>query len=119
MRYPAFAAIVGQRFVNLPKGPGHHQYWWTNTDRLIGSYAGADGIKDGYTDDAGHCLLFEAVRNGRTLMGVVLDSPATGVAAAARDAATMLNWGFALPAAPASSLVAPKLLPAAYRRAAR
>jgi D-alanyl-D-alanine carboxypeptidase (penicillin-binding protein 5/6) len=119
MKYPAFAAIVGLRFVNLPQGPGHHKYWWTNTDRLIGSYPGADGIKDGYTDDAGHCLLFEAVRNGRTIMGVVLDSPATGVAAGAKDAATMLNWGFALPPAPASSLVAPKLLPAAYRRAAR
>ncbi len=100
MKYPAFAAIVGQRFYNLPKGPGHHQYWWTNTDRLIGSYPGADGIKDGYTDDAGHCLLFEAVRNGRTLIGVVLDSPATGVAAGAQDAAKMLNWGFALPPAP-------------------
>jgi D-alanyl-D-alanine carboxypeptidase (penicillin-binding protein 5/6) len=118
MKYPALRSIVDQRFVNLPKGPGHHQYWWDNTDRLIGSYAGAAGIKDGYTDDAGHCLLFEAVRNGRTLVGVVLDSPATGVAAGAQDAERMLNWGFGLSQAPASSLVAPKLLPAAYRPAA-
>ncbi len=34
----------------------------------------AVGIKTGYTDDAGHCLLFEAVRNDRALIGVVLDS---------------------------------------------
>jgi serine-type D-Ala-D-Ala carboxypeptidase (penicillin-binding protein 5/6) len=96
MRYPAFRAIVGLRFYHLPKGPGHHQYWWDNTDELIGSYSGAVGIKTGYTDDAGHCLLFEAVRNGRSLIGVVLDSPTTGPAAGAQDAEKMLNWAFRL-----------------------
>jgi len=99
MRYPAFRSIVDLRFYHLPKGHGHHEYWWDNTDALIGSYPGAVGIKSGYTDDAGHCLLFEAVRNGRTLIGVVLDSPATGPAAAAQDAERMLNWGFRLPRA--------------------
>jgi D-alanyl-D-alanine carboxypeptidase (penicillin-binding protein 5/6) len=97
MRYPAFRAVVDLEFYHLPKGPGHHQYWWDNTNGLIGSYPGADGIKTGYTDGAGHCLLFEAVRGGRTLVGVVLDSPATGPDAAAQDAARMLNWGFRLP----------------------
>ena len=96
MRYPAFRSIVDQRFYHLPKGKGHHQYWWDNTNELIGYYPGAVGIKTGYTDDAGHCLLFEAVRNGRTLIGVVLDSPATGAAAGAQDAARMLNWAFTL-----------------------
>ena len=96
MRYPAFRSIVNLRFYHLPKGPGHHQYWWDNTDELIGSYPGAAGIKTGYTDDAGHCLLFEAIRKGRTLIGVVLDSPATGPAAGAQDAERMLNWGFRL-----------------------
>ena len=96
MRFPVFRTIVDQQFYHLPKGPGHHQYWWDNTNELIGSYQGAVGIKTGYTDDAGHCLLFEAVRNGRTLIGVVLDSPATGPAAGAQDAARMLDWGFSL-----------------------
>ena len=99
MRYPAFRSIVDLRFYHLPKGRGHHDYWWDNTDELIGSYPGAVGIKSGYTDDAGHCLLFEAAKNGRTLIGVVLDSPATGPAAAAQDAERMLNWGFRLPRA--------------------
>ena len=99
MRYPAFRSIVDLRFYHLPKGRGHHEYWWDNTDALIGSYPGAVGIKSGYTDDAGHCLLFEAIRNGRALIGVVLDSPATGPAAAAQDAERMLNWGFRLPRA--------------------
>jgi len=103
MRFPVFRSIVDQQFFHLPKGPGHHQYWWDNTNELIGSYPGAVGIKDGYTDDAGHCLLFEAVRNGRALIGVVLDSPAIGLAAAAQDAAQMLNWGFSLKQARAAA----------------
>ena len=97
MRYPAFRSIVDRSFYHLAKGRGHHSYWWDNTDDLIGSYRGAAGIKDGYTDDAGHCLLFEAARNGRVLIGVVLHSPATGPAAGAQDAARMLDWGFRLP----------------------
>jgi D-alanyl-D-alanine carboxypeptidase (penicillin-binding protein 5/6) len=96
MKYPAFRSIVDLQFYHLPKGPGHHQYWWDNTDYLIGSYQGAVGIKDGFTDKGGHCLLFEAVRNGRTLIGVVLDSPANGVTAGVQDAERMLNWGFKL-----------------------
>ena len=99
MRYPAFRSIVDLQFYHLPKGSGHHEYWWDNTDELIGSYQGAVGIKTGYTDSAGHCLLFEAIRNGRTLIGVVLDSPATGPGAGAQDAERMLNWGFRLPRA--------------------
>jgi D-alanyl-D-alanine carboxypeptidase (penicillin-binding protein 5/6) len=96
MRYPAFRSIVDRSFYHLSKGPGHHQYWWDNTNALIGTYPGAVGIKDGYTDTAGHCLLFEAVRHGRALIGVVLGSPASGVAAGAQAAGQMLNWGFSL-----------------------
>jgi D-alanyl-D-alanine carboxypeptidase (penicillin-binding protein 5/6) len=96
MRYPAFRSIVDRGFYHLSKGPGHHQYWWDNTNALIGSYPGAVGIKDGYTDTAGHCLLFEAVRHGRALIGVVLGSPASGVAAGAQAAGKMLDWGFSL-----------------------
>jgi serine-type D-Ala-D-Ala carboxypeptidase (penicillin-binding protein 5/6) len=98
MKYPVFRSIVNKRFVQLKMGTGHHQhqYWWDNTDHLIGSYPGVLGIKDGYTDDAGHCLLFEATRNGRTLIGAVLGSPSTGTTAGAKDAAQVLNWGFSL-----------------------
>jgi len=104
MKYPVFRSIVDLRFYNLQKVKGlHHHYWWDNTDGLIASYQGAMGIKTGYTDKALHCLLFEAARNGRTLIGVVLGSPATGVNAGAQDAEKMLNWGFGLPPASASA----------------
>ena len=96
MSYPEFRSIVGLSTYNLPKGDGHSAYSFTNSDPLIGQYPGVIGIKDGFTDAAGHTLLFEAVRNGRTLIGDVLGSPPTSFAAGAQDAARVLNWGFAL-----------------------
>ena len=96
MRYPEFSSIVGMKLYNLPKGDGHGHYWWGTTNELIGYYPGTVGIKTGFTDAAGHCLLFEVVRGGRTLIGVVLDSPPTGAGAGAQDAAKVLDWGFSL-----------------------
>lgn len=96
MKSPVFRSIVNQRFYQVRKGPGHRAYWWDNTNELIGHYKGAIGIKTGYTDKAGHCLLFAVVRNGRELIGVVLGSPSTGPGAGAQDAERLLNWGFAL-----------------------
>lgn len=97
MKSPVFRSIVAQRFYQVRKIKGqHHAYWWGNTNALIGSYRGANGIKTGYTDAALHCLLFEAVRHGVILIGVVLGSPATGPDAAAQAAARLLNWGFGL-----------------------
>jgi serine-type D-Ala-D-Ala carboxypeptidase (penicillin-binding protein 5/6) len=104
MKLPVFRSIVAQRFYNLPKSKGHHHaYWWGNTNELIGSYPGAVGIKTGYTNAAEHCLLFEAVRHGTTLIGVVLGSPVTCPGAAAQAAARLLNWGFRLKMAPGTA----------------
>ena len=97
MQSPVFRSIVAQPWYQIRKGPGHHAYWWNNTNDLIGTYPGADGIKDGFTDAALHCLLFEATRGDLSLIGVVLGSPATGPASGAQAAAQVLNWGFGLP----------------------
>jgi D-alanyl-D-alanine carboxypeptidase (penicillin-binding protein 5/6) len=98
MRSSVFRSIVNQRFYVLRKGDGHNAHWWTNDDALLTTYPGSVGIKTGFTDIAKHCLLFEAVRNGRPLIGVVLGSPLTSAAAGAQDAARVLNWGFSLKA---------------------
>jgi len=102
MKLPVFRSIVDQSFYHLRKTKKHHSYWWDNTNSLIGNYPGAVGIKTGYTDAAKHCLLFEAVRHGTTLIGVVLGSPVTGPFAADQAAARMLNWGFGLKLAASS-----------------
>jgi serine-type D-Ala-D-Ala carboxypeptidase (penicillin-binding protein 5/6) len=99
MRYPLFAQIVGQHQYYLPAGDGHHEYLWQQTNALIGTYAGATGIKTGDTDAAGNCLLFEAVRNGVTLIGAVLNAaPSKNPGSAIDVAIRVLNWGFSQPA---------------------
>jgi serine-type D-Ala-D-Ala carboxypeptidase (penicillin-binding protein 5/6) len=96
MAQPVFREIVGQQSYTIPEGPENHAYSWQNDDQLIGTYPGAEGIKTGYTLAALHCLLFEATRDGLTLIGVVLGAPATGPASGAQQAALVLNWGFSL-----------------------
>jgi D-alanyl-D-alanine carboxypeptidase (penicillin-binding protein 5/6) len=99
MQLAAFRDIVGQRTHYLAATPQHHAYFWQNTNRLLGSYAGAFGIKTGFTHGAGYSLLFEAQRHGHTLIGVVLDSSGTDPTAPFTAARRLLNWGFAVLAA--------------------
>ena len=94
MSYPVFSMIVGQASYSLPAGDGHHAYTWQNTNPLIGVYQGAIGIKTGDTKAAGNCLLFEATRNGVTLIGVTLGTPGNSIAATGPVATRVLNWGF-------------------------
>jgi serine-type D-Ala-D-Ala carboxypeptidase (penicillin-binding protein 5/6) len=96
MSYPVFRSIVDTQNYNVPKGDGHSAYSVTNDDQLLSDYPGAIGIKTGFTDGAGHTLLFEAIRGDRNLIGVVLGSPPTGFNSADQDATKVLNWGFAL-----------------------
>jgi serine-type D-Ala-D-Ala carboxypeptidase (penicillin-binding protein 5/6) len=94
MASAVFRSIVAQRSYRLAAGSGHHAYDWKSTNLLLGMYAGTVGIKTGSTLAAGYCLLFEARRGSRTLIGVVLDSSATVRAVSFTDAERMLGWGF-------------------------
>ena len=94
MRYPVFRTIVGQASYSLPADGGHHAYLWQNTNPLIGVYQGATGIKTGDTKAAGNCLLFEATRDGLTLIGVTLGTPSGSIANTGPVATKVLNWGF-------------------------
>lgn len=93
MELPLFASIVRLGSYRLPAKRGlHPSFRWKTTNPLIGKYAGVTGIKTGNTDAAGYCLLFEATRNGRTLIGVVLDDQ--GFKTAGNDAERMMHWGW-------------------------
>jgi serine-type D-Ala-D-Ala carboxypeptidase (penicillin-binding protein 5/6) len=96
MRHAVFRRVVRQRTYYLPATAQHHAYLWRTTNLLLGSYAGAIGIKTGWTDGAGYCLLFEARRGGRALIGVVLDATATSPDARFTAAARILDWGFGI-----------------------
>lgn len=54
-------------------------------------YKGATGIKNGYTDEAGRCLVASAKRGDRELISVVLNTSADGKFA---DSIALLDYGF-------------------------
>ena len=97
MTSAVFRSIVDRRSYRVASGSGHHAYFWANLNPLLGVYRGAIGIKTGYTPAAGHCLLFEVTRGGRSFIGVNLDSPGVGTTVNGADATRMLNWAFSLP----------------------
>jgi serine-type D-Ala-D-Ala carboxypeptidase (penicillin-binding protein 5/6) len=93
MALPLFASIVQLHEYCLASVQDEHPaFTWKTTNPLIGSYSGAVGIKTGNTQAAGDCLLFEAIRNGEAVIGVVLDDSSwTDVT---NDSETLLDYGF-------------------------
>ena len=62
----------------------------SNTNHLLWTYSGARGVKTGFTDASGRCLVAAATRGGRTMIAVVLDAGGDEFTEASR----MLDWGF-------------------------
>jgi D-alanyl-D-alanine carboxypeptidase (penicillin-binding protein 5/6) len=73
MSDPTFAAVVGSRVHVVPKTAVHRAHTWRNTNKLLTRTKGVLGIKTGYTRAAGYCLLFAGERNGRLVVGVLLN----------------------------------------------
>ncbi len=94
MSLPVFREIVSAQSHHVPAGPDNRAHLWQTTNSLLRDYPGAIGIKTGYTDAAGTCLLFETVRAGIPLIGVVLHSSPHSDRAAKDDAERMLNWAY-------------------------
>ena len=49
-----------------------NKFWLVNTNKLIKTYEGADGLKTGFTDAAGYSIAATAKRNGLRLLAIVL-----------------------------------------------
>ncbi|GGR81547.1 MULTISPECIES: D-alanyl-D-alanine carboxypeptidase family protein [Streptomyces] len=74
------------------KSGGYRYMSWTNTNKLLGSYSGATGVKTGSGPTAKYCLVFAATRKGKTVIGTVLTS--TSEANRTADAKKMMDYGF-------------------------
>jgi D-alanyl-D-alanine carboxypeptidase len=61
----------------------------TGHNPLIGSYPGADGVKTGSTDAAGHAIVGSAVRDGHRLYVVVMHSDDL-----LGDSSALFDWAF-------------------------
>ncbi|HOQ36094.1 MAG TPA: D-alanyl-D-alanine carboxypeptidase family protein [Acetivibrio sp.] len=68
---------------------GIRQY---NRNPLLGVFPGADGLKTGWTDEAGYCIVGTAQQNGQRLIGVVLKTKNESERSKAIQ--ELLNYGF-------------------------
>lgn len=71
MQNPLFKEIVSTKFVTI--GEGESRRFWSNKNKILSIYTGGNGIKTGFTKDAGRCLIASAERDGVTVVSVVLN----------------------------------------------
>jgi len=96
MATPPFPDMISAQDVRVP-GSGNEGYIAANDNQLLYQYPGALGGKTGFTDDAGNTYVGMAGRNGRRLVVTMMN----GNHVPRRQwmqAASLLDWGFALPA---------------------
>ena len=72
-----------------------------NTNRVLRTYSFCNGMKTGYTDLAGHCLISSGSYNGRDVIAVVLGSTKARIA---DESAKLLAYGLNIPTSKLSSL---------------
>ncbi|OLZ12193.1 D-alanyl-D-alanine carboxypeptidase family protein [Sulfobacillus thermosulfidooxidans] len=99
-------ALLGQQAVKMPlllhytsmwedrsirNGKGG-TLWLVNHNRLLRTYPGCDGLKTGFTHEAGYCMVATAKRDNTRMIVAILGAP-TGKARA-QDAAALMSWGF-------------------------
>lgn len=71
---------------------GSKTFTLTNTNKLLRSYSGCDGLKTGSTSRAKYCLSATARRDGIRLVSVVMTAPDSKTRFA--EAGKLLNYGF-------------------------
>lgn len=67
-------------------------FWLVNTNRLVRFYQGVDGLKTGYTKEAGYCLTSTAEKDNMRLITVVMNEPSTQIRNG--ETSSMLDYGF-------------------------
>jgi D-alanyl-D-alanine carboxypeptidase (penicillin-binding protein 5/6) len=69
------------------------QFWLVNTNKLVKHVPGVDGIKTGWTEDAGYCLAATMQKDSMRVISVVMAAPS--VTERTQDTMALLNYAFA------------------------
>jgi D-alanyl-D-alanine carboxypeptidase (penicillin-binding protein 5/6) len=86
MGVPGFAEIVGTPYRTAL---GSRTVELKNLHPFTFSYPGGDGVKTGFTDEAGRTMVASATRNGHRVYVVLLNSPEME-----KDAVALMDWAF-------------------------
>ena len=91
MQKEEFRKIAGTVSIELPYSEKHKYLYLENQTNLLTTYPGVAGIKTGYTEEAGYCLVTYTKNEGKELIGVVLNSVNRKF-----DMIWMLDYGFSV-----------------------
>ena len=69
------------------------EVYLSNSNKLIRSYQGADGLKTGFTNEAKHCISATAKKDDTRFVAVILTAPSSKIRFA--EAQKLLDYGFA------------------------
>lgn len=89
LRHPYFRRLCATKEKDVPDAGETAMLELQNTNQLLWSYLGADGVKTGTTESAGMCLVASATREETRLLVIVLNSQDRW-----SDAASLLDYGF-------------------------
>lgn len=98
LKNPEFVKIVTTTNISIPTIPTENskRHDLQNKNRFIYAYDGADGIKTGFTNKAGHCFVGGAKREDMQLIAAALGSGwgKNGKTQKYTDVINMMNYGF-------------------------
>ena len=89
MTLPTFEEIAGAHVWKTSESS--RVFDWRPLNTFLSSYDDADGVKTGWTEEAGYTLVASATRDGRRVITVLLDTPQ---AQRASEAAALMEWAF-------------------------
>lgn len=74
MKNPTFRKIVATYNHIIPETKDHHEFNLFNETNLLTTYPGVRGVKTGFTDEAGMCLVTYLDYDGHQIIAVILNS---------------------------------------------
>lgn len=74
MQHPEYERLSALRSLSIRTLDGRRRFWLSNTNALVGRYAGVIGVKTGTTWRAGNCLVALAEKNGVRVLIVLLNA---------------------------------------------
>ncbi|WNS44443.1 D-alanyl-D-alanine carboxypeptidase family protein [Paenibacillus sp. MMS20-IR301] len=86
---PVFKEIVATKEKTADNPNEQWDYKWSNKNKMLRLYEGADGVKTGYTKKALRCLVSSATRGGQQLVAVTLNDGNDW-----NDHSALLDFGF-------------------------
>ena len=99
-RNPTLREIMKTRYYNFRFSSGS-VVPLRNTNRVLRTYSFCNGMKTGYTDLAGHCLISSGSYNGRDVIAVMLGCTKARIA---DESAKLLAYGLNIPTSKLNSL---------------